>query len=210
MKKLNFLLNVFVLGALTACSSGPKQGDATSTGSLDYTYHELALKELDPMAKLVEKKLAESRRSTSDKVSPLKQALRAVYSRPDDDGMIDKIVPNLRSALEDQDAWEKTVGELVDEAVENIRDANNDSAVTKVTYVILLQNTVAQLKPQAKKDGFERQTLERIRDARIELTKSMRDERKLRVMRETVSPSEMAAQFLDSGKKKKAKSGSEL
>ena len=48
------------------------------------------------------------------------------------------------------------------------------------------------MKPDLGKTGFEPKLVEKIRDAKIELSKDAQSERKLRMMKSTVSPSEIA------------------
>lgn len=162
-----------------------------------FNYSQLALKDLDQMNKLVRDKVQESKKSSSGKVVPLKEALQAVYSRPNDDDLIDKVVTPLRTNLDESEAWEKTLSQLTDEAINALKNPKAFKPVVQMTYVIFLENMLAEVKPYIKNNGFERELVERVRKADIQVTKEAVNERKLRTMKGTVSPSEIAAKVLE-------------
>lgn len=163
-----------------------------------FNYSQLALKDLDQMNQLVSDKVKESKKSSSGKVVPLKEALQAVYSRSNDDDLIDKVITPLRTNLDELESWEKTLSQLTDEAINALKNPKAFKPVVQVTYVIFLENLLAEVKPYIKKEGFERDLVERVRKADIEVTKDAVNERKLRTMKGTVSPSEIAANILKS------------
>ncbi|MBX2988760.1 MAG: hypothetical protein KF802_12770 [Bdellovibrionaceae bacterium] len=165
------------------------------------------LKDLDQMNALVKAHVQRSQ-SESDKVTPLRVALRIVLSRPDDDGMVDKVIGMLRSELEENDAWESTVTDLTNEALTALKQPESLTPVEQVTYAVFLENVVAQMKPRASDMAFEYANLKRIRDARIKITPAARSERNLRTMRAQVSPSDAAAAILQTvdARAQKAKS----
>lgn len=193
MKKANFLLTMFIFVFCMQAQAG-----------LLFNYSQLALKDLDQMSKLVNDKIKESKKSGSGKVVPLKEALQAVYSRPNDDDMIEKIVAPLRSNLDELESWEKTISQLTDEAINALKNPRAFKPVVQVTYVVFLENLMAEIKPYLKTEGFERKIVERIRDAKIEMPKEAVNERKLRMMRATTSPSEIAGKILSQSIEKTA------
>lgn len=168
----------------------------TAHAGLLFNYSQLALKDLDQMNKLVSDKVAEAKKSSSGKAVPLKEALQAVYSRPNDDEMIEKIVSPLRSNLDELESWEKTISQLTDEAINALKNPRAFKPVVQTTYIVFLENLLSEIKPYMKNDGFERKIAERIRDAKIEVSKEAVSERKLRMMKDTTSPSEIAGKIL--------------
>ncbi|MNJ92547.1 hypothetical protein D3C87_102200 [compost metagenome] len=150
------------------------------------------------MNKLVVDKVKEAKKSSSGQTVPLKEALQAVYSRPNDDEMIDKVVAPLRSNLDNHEAWEKTLSQLTDEAVNALKNPKAFKPVVQVTYVVFLENLLSEIKPYLKQEGFERTLAIRIRDAKIQITKDAENERKVRTMKGITSPSEIAASVLKS------------
>lgn len=166
---------------------------AANAGTL-YAYDRLILKDLDQMNKLVKDKIKEARKS-GDKSGPLREAMQAVYSRPNEDFMIEKIVGPLKSELDEVDGWESTMRSLIDEAVNALKSPDSIKEEAQITYAILLENIMSELKPDAK-GKFENAVFVQIRDARIQLTKKAANKRALNVMRAVKSPSEIADQVL--------------
>lgn len=161
-----------------------------------FNYSQLALKDLDQMTAVVNEKIRESKKTSSGKVVPLKEALQAIYARPNEDGMIEKVVAPLRSKLDELEAWEKTVSQLTDEAIHALKNPRAFKPVVQVTYAIFLENLVSELKPYINQNDFERQIVQRIRDAKIQVTKEAANELRLRTMKELPSPSQIAEQAL--------------
>lgn len=181
-----------------------------------FPYNELLLKDLEQMSSLISKKIKEyesqattdsaeegmdavadlsdedSSGETSQNITPLKEALQAVYSRPNLDDMIQKVIAPLRSSLESIDSWEKAVSQLIDEALANLKNPKKVKPQVQATYAIMLDNFVNELKVYAGQDGFEKKMLEKIQKADISLSKEAKSEIKLRVLKEPTSPSELA------------------
>lgn len=170
-------------------------GSFASAGLL-FNYTQLMTKELDQMNQLVMDKIAESRKTEGGKVVPLREALQAVYSRPDRDGLIDKVVGNLRSELDEHEAWEETLNKLTVEALNALRNPKAFNPKVQVTYQIFLENLISELKPLIQPGSFERGLVEKIRDAQIKLSSQASAERQLRMMKDVQSPSELAAELL--------------
>lgn len=176
-----------------------------------FPYNRLALKDLDQMNKLVQDKIRESQKSRGDQVIPLKEALQAVYSRPNEDYMIDKVISQLRNALDEHDAYEVSVRALVKEATGALKNPKAFNGVVQATYVIFLENLIADYKTKLS-EGFSTEILEKIRDAKINLSKEAINERRLRMMKESFSPSELADKALkeyQENEKKKQKEKAE-
>lgn len=178
MKKLIFILTF--IGGLASAQAG-----------LLYNYSQLALRDLDEMNKLIQSKINESKKAGGDQVVPLKEALQAVYSRPNDDFMLDKVIQPLRNSLDEHNAWEHSFSALVKEAVGALKNPRPFAPVVQVTYAIFLENVIADFKPQASQK-FQSGILAQIRDAKIEITKEAKNEHRVRVMKTTPSPSELA------------------
>lgn len=175
-----------------------------SQAGLLFNYHQLTLKNLDQMNSLVKSKIKESKAAYSGKVVPLKEALQSVLSRPDSDDMISKIIDPLRNKLEEEDAYEKVFEELIQEAINALKNTKNFKRDVQVTYAIFLENTLSEFKPDIKDDNFEMKMVKKIADSQIELTKDARKERQLRLMTEGSSPSEIARLILQDYEKRKS------
>lgn len=168
-----------------------------------FTYKQLALKELDQMNELVQSKISESQKAEGD-VQPLMDALQAVFSRPDSDGMIVKVVGYLRAELDKHEAWEETVNKLAVEALNGLKNPKTISADVQVTYQVFLENLLVEMKPFADQEGFERAIVQKIRDAKVKISKESAEERSLRMLKAATSPSDLADSILKHKKPKKA------
>jgi hypothetical protein len=160
-----------------------------------YQYSALVTKDLDQMSKIVEEKVKESQHAGGDKVIPLKEGLQAVYCRPNEDGLIEKIISPIKSRLDELDAWELSLKKLTGEALGALKNPKAFHPPVQVTYLVFLENLMAEIKPKAGGE-FEKKVLVSIRDAKIEVTKEASHERVLRLMKESVSPSKIAEQIL--------------
>lgn len=154
------------------------------------------------MSDLAKKKVKEFKKDGS--VEILKEAVQAIYSRPNDDGMVEKVVTPLRNELDENDQWEVTMDQLVQEAINALKNPKAFKPVVQNTYAIFLENVVADFKPFAEKDGHERRVIRMIADAKIEMSKEAINERKLRTMSVHKSPSELASNVLSSVAKAEA------
>lgn len=187
--KTNILVQ-FVLFALLFSALSAEAG-------LLFNYSQLTLKDLDQMNEMVIQKIKESKKSSDGKVVPLKEALQAVFSRPNRDGMIDKVVSPLRSALDAEDAWEETLTSLTSEAINALKNPKAFKPIVQVTYSVFLENLLIEMNPYYETESFEKGLAVQIRDSQITLTKEAIAERKLRLMEEIVSPSDLAKKLLE-------------
>jgi len=168
---------------------------SVAQAGLLFNYSQLALKDMDQMTKLVQSKITEGRKSGGDKTIPLKEGLQSVFSRPNSDFMIEKILGPLKTELEEETAWESSIEALVREARGALKNSRAFKPVVQVTYLIFLENLLSEMKPRVA-EPFENRIITEIRDAKIEVTKEALHERKLRMMKETISPSAIAANIL--------------
>lgn len=159
-------------------------------------YHQLAMRDLDEVSLYVREQIKLSREGHESRLDVLKRAVFTVFSRPDEDGMIDKVVGPLRSEIDEHATWEQVFRELVPESTSTLNDPKSLSGAMQVTHAVFLQNVISHVKPKARPGTWERDVLQVIADAKIRLSKASRDERKLRVMKDVQSPSAMAEQAL--------------
>ncbi|WP_413288745.1 hypothetical protein [Bdellovibrio sp. HCB337] len=175
---------------------------SVSSAGLLYNYSQLTLKDLDQMNEMAQKKLKEFKKDGS--VENLKEAVQAIYSRPNDDGMVEKVISPLRTELDEHELWETTMDGLVQEAIGALKNPKAFKPVVQNTYAIFLENVIADFKPFAERPGHERKVIQTIRDAKIELSKEAINERKLRTMSNHKSPSEIATQVMNNISKMEA------
>ena len=174
-----------------------------SFAGLLYTYHQLALMELDQMNTLVQDKVKESKKSDA-RIVPLKEGFQAIFSRPDNDRMIEKVSGPLRFELQDLGEYQRAVTELMEEALNALKNPKNFKPQAQVTYGIFLENLMADIKPAAlAAEGFERGLLKKIAKAKVSLSKPAENDKRVRGFSETKSPSETATLILEEAEKRK-------
>jgi hypothetical protein len=100
--------------------------------------------------------------------------------------------------------WEKSIRDLTTEAINALTNTRAFKPDVQVTYAVFLENLLAEFKPNAS-EAFEKSIIEKIRDAKIEITKDARKERSLRMMKSPISPSEIAVMILEGAKIEAAK-----
>ena len=149
------------------------------------------------MNKLVQDKIKESKKSDA-KVVPLKEALQAVYARPDADRMIEKVLTPLRMELQDLGEYERIINDLTDEALNALKHTKNFKPSVQVTYAIFLENLMADSRRLAEtEDNLERKLLKKIKKGNVKITKEAANERRVRSLSEARSPSDIASDILD-------------
>ncbi len=182
-----FKTTLLTLSFATLCHAG-----------LLFQYHELTLMDLDQMNKLVQDKIKESKKADA-KTVPLKEGLQAVYSRPDVDRMIDKVVSPLRAELQDLEQYDRILMDLTDEALNALKHTRNFKPAVQVTYAIFLENLMADARRLAEtENSLERKILKKIEKAQIKVTKAAENERRVRSLSEARSPSDIASDILES------------
>jgi hypothetical protein len=175
-----------------------------SLAGLLYTYNQLAVMELDQLNKLVEDKIKESKKSDA-KFVPLKECFQALYGRPDQDRMLEKVAGPIRTELVNLGDYEKTVTQLTEEAINALTNTRNFKPTAQITYVIFLENLMADMKPVLKPgDSFEKRILKKIEKANISITKAATNDLLNRGFQEKKSPSEVASILLDELKDREA------
>lgn len=126
----------------------------------------------------------------------LKDALRIVLSRPDQDGARSNLYSRVRRELVDLNALDQVLVELTEESLAELR--TQDGPRRTATYVVILENMMAEIKPELAENGTYRKIVERIRDAKVTITDKAKVQNLLRSMSIPISPSETATKLLKS------------
>lgn len=184
-------------------------GATTAWTKVEYDSQRLELKNSEQMANLVQKKIRkaqaiQTRVSSGDdgalEVSPdalaeMRDAMRIVLSRAgDQDGARADLFGRLRRELNDLNSYEEVLIELVDESISELK-SNRASTNEQVTYVVILRNLLAEIKPEAKV-AYAQKLIEKIRDSDLKISEAARKRHLLRSMSRIESPSETAASIL--------------
>lgn len=176
--------------------------------AVQYDSSTLLLKNTDQVVQMIQKKIqaaqkAQSRQEESEDgdihaepeaVDNLRDAMRIALSRPDQDGARANLYSRVRRELVDLNAIEQVLMELTEESIAELR--NQDGPRRIATYVVILENMMAELEPDVAENPVYRKILERIRDAKLNLSSKARVQSLLRSMSIPVSPSVTAQKIL--------------
>ncbi len=191
---------------LSSCASkGSSEGSFSGGGSVgpNFKYNELMIKDYDEMYEMVQSYLNKAKdlagedgtANEDEAISQLRQGLKLIFSRPNSDNMVAKLVPEIRRVLVGFNGFESSVSAIANEAIGYVK---NDEAPVSVqsTSLFILDNILAEIRPEVENNAQMRGIVERVRDARISLSKDVATERKVRGMFSTKSPSDVARDLL--------------
>ena len=167
--------------------------------NLDYST--LQMQDLDQMNKKVREYLEEAKQYRNDEdnenaVSSLVEATILIFSRPDADNMASNLFSEIRPRLKDLDAYESSLKAIVKNSIDTLR---NKSVATKyrATQVILLENLMAELKPEASKNPKIKEIFALIKKEKVEIPKKVSSHFALKgTAKRSKNPSELAAEVL--------------
>lgn len=189
----------------------------TGKPKLEYDSAQLMMKSSDQMNELVKarmRKAANTQAAQVDDVdaegitvefetlAALKDALRIALSRPDLDGSRGPMFARIRRELLDLNSIDIVIRDLTQEAIDALKARR--AAKVQATYVYVLENLMAELRPDLGTHPSYVRIVEMIRDADIEIDPDVRRQLMIRTMSKPVSPSDTAALLLPkSGSKKR-------
>lgn len=212
MKNLVLIALIFAFAACASSSDQPgaekSYGPADPT-KVEYDSEQLRMKNSEAVAELVRRKIKKAQDiqakqevdddsgtvAEPEALDQLRDGLRIILARPDQEGARSTVFTRLRSELQDLGAFEDTLNELAQEAIGALKD--DDLAVNlQATYIVILENLMAEIRPDLGRNKKLRGIVEDIRDARIEVSDRVRNRQRLRTMTNPVSPSETAKRIL--------------
>ncbi len=130
----------------------------------------------------------------------LKDAMRIALARPDQDGLRGILFARIRRELSDLNSTEVVLSQLADESLAVLND-KKAAVAHHATYILVLENLMAEIKPELEKNKTFREMVEKIRDADIKVSKDVQSQQKLKLMQTPVSPSKTASSILPKKKK---------
>lgn len=211
------ILSVIAIIFLSSCATKGGSNDSFSGGGSvgpNFKYNELMIKDYDEMSAMVQNYLDKAKdlagedgtANEDEVVAQLRMALKLIFSRPNSDNMVAKLVPEVRRVLVGFNGFESGVSAIANESIGYVK---NDDAPASVqsTSLFILDNILAEIRPEVENNPQMRSIVERVRDAKIKVSKDVVKERQIRGMFSTKSPSDIARDLLkridDKNKKKK-------
>lgn len=176
---------------------------------VEYDSNQLLMKSADDITELVRKKIKkaqdlQAKQEESDSgefmaepeaVEELKSALRILLARPDQDGTRANAFARLRRELLDLQALDKTLEDIANEGISQLKDSSTTARRTG-TYIVMMENLMAEVKPEIQTNATYKRIVEKIRDAKITISDSTKSKIKLDSLPSMNSPSETAAKLL--------------
>lgn len=193
----------------------PRDANVVSM-QVEYDSNQLMMRSADEISVIVRKKIKRAQdiqnkqvASDDEGVTPeaaavrqLKDAMRIVLARPDQDGTRAAAFLQLRRELQDVNSVD---GVLSDLAAEGIFALKTPTVTIRrqSTYLVILENLIAELRPESSTNAEFKKIIQKIADANLKLSDALRSQVLLNSMAKPISPSETAKTILARDAKKK-------
>ncbi|MEK7356840.1 MAG: hypothetical protein AAB250_10345 [Bdellovibrionota bacterium] len=203
---------LFTLAGCASTSEDSGQAKSygpTDTTKVEYDSEQLRMKNSEAVAELVRRKIKKAQDiqakqeedddqgtvAEPEALDQLRDGLRIILARPDQEGARSTVFARLRSELQDLAAFEDVLNELTQEGIGALKDDQAPSRI-HATYILILENLMAEIRPDLPRNKKLRGLVEDIRDARLEVSDELTNKQRLRTMTNPVSPSETAKRIL--------------
>jgi hypothetical protein len=190
----------------------------TAWAGIEFDSRQLLMKDAEQISDLVKTKIQRAEKiqaarsedetntavAAPEAIDQLKDGARIILSRPDQDGSRAKVFGRLRSELLDLNSFYEVLDELTQEALAALKNSQTPMR-HQGTYVVLLENLLAEIKPEVAKSEDIQKIVIRIRDSDLKISESLKRRSRLDSMSVLISPSETAAKILPKNTDQKKK-----
>ena len=136
--------------------------------------------------------------SEPEAVSALRDAMRIVLSRPDQDGARSKLFNKVRQELNDMHAFDQALTDIVNEAIAGLKSSNVNIKFEE-TYLVIVDNFLSEVRPEVTTNTTFKTLVEKIRDSDLKASEKMKGPN--RNIAINANPSKSAAEILPKSKK---------
>lgn len=136
--------------------------------------------------------------SEPEAVSALRDAMRIVLSRPDQDGARSKLFNKVRQELNDMHALDQALTDIVNEAIAGLKSSNINIKFEE-TYLVIVDNFLSEVRPEVGTNTTFKTLVEKIRDSDLKASEKMKGPN--RSIAINANPSKSAAEILPKSKK---------
>jgi hypothetical protein len=185
---------------------------AKAWSKVAYDAGQLLMKNSDQVTDIVREKIKsagdiEAKASDADgtaapepeAIEDLTDALRIALSRPDQDGLRGILVGRIRRETDDLLATDSILKGLADEGISSLKSKGPTERL-QATYIVMLENLMAEIRPEAETKPAFKAIIESIRDAKIKINSALKMDETLGLMKTPISPSDTAAEILKADK----------
>ena len=179
------------------------------TFGVTYNYTTLIFLDYETLKPIVTNSLEESRQhkypDDGDKaVSPLSKTFKMLLSRPDNDGLLRKLSPNLVSEMNTLGVFETVVGDLLQQGQDEVADETLDPKV-RTTALIMLNNLLLTVRPLTLDNTDIAKEVCQFADKNLKIPKAVQRNAKLTTMFNSTKPTDLAKKIMMWYAKKKNK-----
>ena len=204
LNRTSLLSLATMVGTILVATLGP----SNTWAKVEYDASSLLLKNSDQVTQMLAVKIKQAQKlqakqedsedgeiqAEPEAVENLKDALRIALSRPDQDGARANLYSRVRRELNDLNCLDQVLTELMEEALKELR--KQDGPRRTATYVVILENMMAELKPELNENTTYQKIVEHIRDSKITISDKAKVQNLLRSMSVPISPSATATKLL--------------
>ena len=171
-------------------------------------YSVLQMKDVEEISNLVHQRIRESKMAIlraqskgrgeegrQQAVHILRRTLLTVLSRPNKDNVVAKVITPLRRELNNYNGYIQTIDDLIDISVNGLGDKSKNIQF-RATYIVVLENIMAELQPQIKTNKSIQSLYEKIYKKKIKIPRDVAADRLVRSMLTSTSPSKTAHMIL--------------
>jgi hypothetical protein len=168
-----------------------------SESKLPYTYNQLKLYDIDEMVEITEDRMA-LYKETNDS-EKLYEIMTLILARPNDDNILERLMLSIRYSIDSNKLWEDALVVVVDNALQALKDETTSSS-DQLLHLMILQNLLVEFKPEFKRldisPKFEKSIIEKIASEDIEISKEVKAEAGINLIKLPASPSDLAKSIL--------------
>lgn len=179
------------------------------TFGVTYNYTTLIFLDYENLRPIVKNSLEESRQHEypgdgDQAVSPLRKTFKMLLSRPDNDGLLRKLSPNLISEMNTLGVFESVVGDLMQKGQDEVDNSTLDPKV-RTTALIMLNNLLLTIRPLTLNNTDLAKEVCQFADKDIKIPKAVQKNSKMTTMFNSTKPTDLAKKIMMWYAKKKNK-----
>jgi len=194
IKDMNIYIKYFSLFVISFFITLPAQGRVT------YNYTTLIFLDYEQLSPIVKNSVRESRAfkypQQGDKaLEPLIHTLGLLHSRPDNDGLLKKLLPPVINELMSLNAFEKAVEKLINSAQAEV---DNSELVPKIrtTALIRLNNLLRTVRPLTLENIELAKQVCKLADTNTKIPIAVKRDSRLTTMFNSTKPSDLAKKIM--------------
>lgn len=166
-----------------------------------YDYNKLRFMEYNELRQIKNTAIKTSRkfqypRQAEKAINPLKETLKLLLSRPNDDNLVSPLITDLESELETLNVYEKTLQTIIDESLETINNKKLNPEY-RTTAALCINNLLLELKPKALENVEVAKVICKLADQKIKVPDDIQKSSMFRSLYLEKSPSDVAAKIMN-------------